>query len=325
MKINFTKWSIVAFTFVGSLYTSLAQTYTGNINMTTQAEVDSIGGLGYTTIDGSIEIMNGNITDLTPFSDLTTLDSLTIQGNSMLISLDGLQNLTSVNTVFLALNENLNTLSSLSGLTEVTGFISYGNNSLSSLTGLENLTSANIILVQNNAGLLSLEGLNNVETCGSLNIHENAALETLEGLGNLTDVNYFNIKTNVNLKDFCPVTYFVTNYSSSTTFNIDENLYNPTDQDIIDGLCDYSMIGVLEDDLQNIVLSPNPTSGQIQLNLGSLNQFNIRVVNTLGQEVYTSTNITTPNFTFYLEAPKGMYMLNVESNGYTKQFKVIKQ
>lgn len=325
MKINFKKWSIVAFAVLGSLHTCLAQTYTGNINITTQAEVDSIGGLGYTTIDGSIEIMNGNITDLTPFSDLTSLDSLTIQGNSLLTSLDGLQNITSANTVFLALNENLNTLSGLSGLTTLTGFISYGNNTLTSLAGLENLTSTSIILVQNNAGLTSLNGLNNVETCGSINIHENAALETLEGLDNLMDVNYFNVQMNSTLEDFCPITYFVTNYGSGTVFNIDENLFNPTDQDIIDGLCDYSMISIEENNLQSMVLSPNPTSGHIQLNLGALNKVNVRILNVLGQEVYKKTNITTPNVTVNLEEPNGVYMVHVEANGYTKQFKVIKQ
>jgi hypothetical protein len=74
----------------------LVGTYVGNVLFTTQAQLDAWLSC-YDVIQGSVTIQGGNITDLSPLSNITEITgNLMILMNGALTSLDGLENLSTV-------------------------------------------------------------------------------------------------------------------------------------------------------------------------------------------------------------------------------------
>src|SRR5690606_10972049 len=102
-----------------------AQCPTGDINLNSQAQVDAFG-VNYpncTEISGGLFIY-GNITDLSPLSNLTSIGGhLQISDTYTLTNLDGLSNLTSIGG-YLAI---------------------YNNQALTDISGLQNINPASII------------------------------------------------------------------------------------------------------------------------------------------------------------------------------------
>ena len=95
---------ILLFTLIFLQPSSLcnAQTYNGSVVLTSQAEVDSFGALGYSRIAGHLKIgpdtlyanVTSNITNLTSLISLHSIDSsLLIESNLSLTSLSGLDSI----------------------------------------------------------------------------------------------------------------------------------------------------------------------------------------------------------------------------------------
>src|SRR5690606_1045431 len=80
-------------------FTTLPQCPTGYLSFYSQADIDAFA-INYpncTEISGGLYIFGNDITDLSPFSNLTSIGGyLGIYNNSNLTNLDGLSNLTSV-------------------------------------------------------------------------------------------------------------------------------------------------------------------------------------------------------------------------------------
>jgi hypothetical protein len=95
----------------------LSGTYVGNVFFTTQAQLDAWLAC-YDVIQGSVTIQGGNITDLTPLSNIVEITgNLTILMNPVLASLDGLENLADVGGAFyLYYNFQLSDCCAVSGL-----------------------------------------------------------------------------------------------------------------------------------------------------------------------------------------------------------------
>ncbi|MGX5857972.1 T9SS type A sorting domain-containing protein [Dyadobacter jiangsuensis] len=140
---------------------------------------------------GDITIAGADITDLSPLKNIETITGkLTIQNNSSLPDLKGLEALTSVQHLLIYTNDLLTDLSGLEGLQSVSGIIHvrYHKN-LTSLTGLDNLASVGSLYITNNDALTDLTGLAGLTTVTDLlSVNTNKALLTLNGLTNLTGV-----------------------------------------------------------------------------------------------------------------------------------------
>lgn len=189
-------------------------TFTGNVTLTTQAEVETFGANNYTEITGSLTIQGADIDELLSLSTLTSvggdlrilynsilsnLDSLTnltsvaggvaIYDNAVLTKLDGLENITSVNWLTIYKNAVLNNLGGLTNLTSLGRKLLIGSNAtLTNLDGLTNLTSVGGLDIDNNAALTNLDGLASLTSVGEVSIMGNAALTNLGGLANLTSI-----------------------------------------------------------------------------------------------------------------------------------------
>jgi hypothetical protein len=177
--------------------TSGNKIYSGDIYLNNQQEVDDFGSMGYTLVTGDLIIEPALPTS---FSNLNGLNSLTSIGGALIISKTiGLQNLSGLKN--LATVEDYIILSYNQGLTSI---------------GLESLTSVgNYFNILFNDDLINLEGLTMLRSNG--------------GNPDLT------IWSNGKLKDFCGIKPLLSDFTG--VFSVMSNLYNPTQQDIIDGNC----------------------------------------------------------------------------------------
>lgn len=181
-------------------------TFTGDVELGTQHQVDSFAALHYNRIKGTL-VVYGTVTDLTPLSELVAITKeLNISHTTQLSSLDGLQNITTVNSdntqngLLILFNDGLQDLAGLEGITEVTGAMTIGKNyNLTSLDGLNNFNSlkSGTLTIEGCSKLASLNGLENLETVSSqLVIWDNEVLADVSALEHLSSLKSLSIAQN---------------------------------------------------------------------------------------------------------------------------------
>lgn len=200
------------------LCTIQAQTYTGNVTLTTQEEVDNFN---FNYIDGALSINGREISDL---EGLSILDSVSGNFNiqsTKLASLNGLQGLIKVKGFNIG-QSDIVVVDHLDNLKYCEQFMMYGNPNLTSinvksihelfrldirfnaslknLKGLESIKEVSELDIGGNNALASLEGLSNIDTIGALHIHDCNALRNLVGLNGLNSVYSVNIDGNMFLE-----------------------------------------------------------------------------------------------------------------------------
>ena len=88
----------------------------------------------------------------------------------------------------------------------------------------------------------------------------------------------------------------------------------------------FTIVGINENALfSNVSIFPNPNTGIINIDLGSLSGVSIKVISVNGQLIYYKENINTPIYQFELEAASGIYILELSAEGEKQQIKLIKQ
>ncbi len=98
--------------------------------------------------------------------------------------------------------------------------------------------------------------------------------------------------------------------------------------------CSYPVFFIFNDPLsiENNILEnqtnifPNPTTGQVSINLEKINTIKATLINSLGQTIFTTNYKSTNTIQLDINGPSGIYFLQlVTSNGKTKVIKVIKE
>ena len=160
---------------------AIAQTYSGNLALTTQAQVDAFN---YTEVTGKLTIGGTDVDDLSPLSMLTSVGGgLSIRYNAALEQVvDGFPNLTSAGYLGISDNPALITLDGFRGLTNLDGGLwFYDNTNMVSVAGFSSLleTGDNMDF-WNNDSLVSISGFESLHTAGwSLEFGGNPALTAL--------------------------------------------------------------------------------------------------------------------------------------------------
>ena len=186
---------------------------------------------------------NENLSRIDGFSSLSTIDySLSIAENNSLINIDGLSKLTSIGEVLeIRKNASLVNINALSKLSSLAAITIKENERLVTIEGLSASNSSGPIFIDQNPSLINLDGLENIKTVsGELNITSNDALINIDGLKNLNSVQRLvRIRSNSALDDLCGMTLLVQSGvpPGPNTFIVENNVYNPTEQDILDGNC----------------------------------------------------------------------------------------
>ena len=261
--------------------------FSGDVFLNTQLALDNFASQGYTKVIGNIRIgaNSGDITDITTLSlptltsiegvleisstGLNTLNGLSaleeINGsffltkNTVLINLQGLENLTSLDGLSITENEELQSINQLARLTEISSIdisdnpklISLigldnitqvkanltinGNPFLGSLGGLQSLNTINGLLSIKNTNIESLSGLENLTSLSTGIIENNSLLTSLMGIDNLTSLtNSLSITANNFLRDFCAMETLLESDNLSGEVIIEDNAFNPTVEEILD-------------------------------------------------------------------------------------------
>ncbi len=238
-------------------------------------ELISINLSNVRTVGGALQVTNNDsLINLDGLSELSTLGSyIRINDNYALLDIDGLSSITSTSSVYVSLNNSLQNLNGLQNITTINRDIEIFNNSaLENIEGLSNAIAVHLekLRVDGNQSLISLNGLNGVYVTDHLYVASNPLLLNFQGLENLTSIGltsqgttiphliiYYSdaltsleglenieyvggtveIKNNPQLIDFCALQPLVANDDIYGYYIVMNNLYNPSEQNMIEGNC----------------------------------------------------------------------------------------
>ncbi len=253
--------------------------------ISTQAEInDLVANCGCTVFPGNLIIGgNGDITDLTPLSPLTSVDGLLVlTAFSTPISLNGLHNITTVGqNLAIAFNFVQLDFSELSSLTTVNGDVG----------------------ITQNPGLVNVDGLTNLTTIGGgLTLTQNPLLENIDGLSGVTSIGAsdnngigLQITTNELLSECCGVSDLIANAGITGTIDINGNLTNCNSEAEIAAVCspdpddDGDGVTVGQGDCDDT--DPNNFPGNPEICDGQDNNCDGEIDEGLSGEVYTGSVI----------------------------------
>ena len=275
-----------------------------------------------------------NITDLTGIEDfiaienlqvgLNQLNSIDVTQNTNLILLEaGFNQLTSID-----LTQNLNLENLVLYSNQISSIDVSNNPNLKWLAVWGNqLTSLDI---SQNPLLLELGCQNNMITELDISIH--SSIHGVECSNNqLTCLNVKN-GNNINFQYFN-----ATNNPSLTCIEVDDTTWANTNWTVTMGNIDTSMsfstncpnpctVGIEENSLSNLNIYPNPTNGSINIDLEETeSNINLRLIDALGRVLFAKNYKTTNQINFDLDAPKGFYLLQLESDGVVITKKIVKE
>ncbi len=217
---------------------------------------------------------NLDLTDLSGLDNITSISGqLNILGNLNVISLEGLDNLRTIGSLLLSSNTSLTSATDLQGSIITESLVIQGCNfsslegisvnnqlallalnisgTITSIDALSNLTGIDYLLINEMDGLNSLEALNNLESVTELSVWQNDNLISLNGLNNLQSAENISITNNQELINYCALENLFSNGTYGDII-IENNTYNPTIQNIVDGNCEETPCdnGTYEGDLE---------------------------------------------------------------------------
>lgn len=251
--------------------------YEGDIIFNTQQQIDDFGKEGYTKVTGYVVVGDENvkptssIENIDGLGTLISVRGLIVSGNTVLSDLSPLSKLKYIEEGLVILgNTEISNINSLNKLMHIGSLWIYDNTQLTNIDGLENVSGNLISLkIEENESLENIDGLKNISTISDINndspfaarlsISGNTKLKNLDGLLNLTSIgsvlyiegngitnlnglkklysaNYLSLRWNTNLTNLCGIQLLMDNLPDGA-FTIEENAYNPTGQDFIDGNC----------------------------------------------------------------------------------------
>ena len=312
-------------------------TIDGSLNLTGNLQLADMSGLNnLTTIGNNLSIVNHPVlSDLTGFSGLTTVNGdMNFSNNNGLTDMDGFQNLTTVggdirlytNTGLTSLTgfdniatigEGLNIsdcdgLTSMSGLNQLTSvgevLLISGIFYLENLSGLENLTSVESFRLTFNSNLTDMTALSNLTTIdGDIYLYQNDKLASLSGLDNINHLQIDELTIldcdQLSMCDVESVCNFLeaggASYISVNTAGCD------TEEEVLEACNTVSVDPQLDE--EQISVQPNPTMGQLRLDLPLENKTVCEVYNDLGKKMLITGAKEIDLSTF----PNGMYTIKI--------------
>lgn len=206
----------------------------------TNSSLESINQLSkLECVGGNILIFeNKSLKNLLGLNNIKAFtNNIQVANNISLESLDGLRVFSGAELMIYR-NSSLNSLSSLSGINYLQSLYLIDQNLITTLEGLENLNFIeDYLVISSNASLMSIKELSGLTSVAEINIIENELLETLDGLENIsTGLKSVTIYKNSSLTDFCSLVP-VMESNNLAKLTVRQNAYNPSREDILDGVC----------------------------------------------------------------------------------------
>jgi len=231
---------------------------------------------------------------------------------------------------------------------------------ISDITGIEDFTALiyfecndNQIThldVSQNTSLITLNCFNNQLT--TLNVNQNTSLEHLSCFSNqLSTLNVsqntslmklqcsynqlscLNVRNGNNTNFTGSQPFLASNNSNLTCIEVDNTAWSTTNWTSIDPQTSFSTncnnpcaVGIAENNLSKLSVYPNPTNSFVTIDLGeTLTNVNTTLTNSLGQVILFLQFESTDFINLNIEAPTGIYFLQLESDGEVITKKIIKE
>lgn len=213
--------------------------FEGNIQLSSQAEVDAFAAKGYCKIKGRLQIGSDAAQ-----SDIVNVDAL--------LSLKGVSEMLTIEN-----NPNLANLNGLENLVWVGDQISISkNNALTNLQGLNSLTMISYLVITEMASLTTLQGLDNVSNIFSMSIYDNPKLLTIDALKNVSAFKDAGGIVTIRI-GLCPGITSLPDFKNITKA---EDIY------IVDNAALTSLEGLrhIKSVVHDLVVSGNPQLGSLQ-------------------------------------------------------------
>lgn len=83
-------------------------------------------------------------------------------------------------------------------------------------------------------------------------------------------------------------------------------------------------IGLDENYFSQLDISPNPTTGLVNIHLGNLKNTDLKVYSLMGRKIVEVSNIMDENYELKLHEPAGIYILEIHHSGRIQHYKLIK-
>jgi len=299
---------VLVIILMGTMVSAQCPDANGSHNLKSQADVDAflVNNPSCTYIS-ELEL-SGDISDISGFSTLTSVDYLYIDDCPNLIGLTGFHN---IDTIF----ENL-------------GF--YDTEGFSDLCGLNNLKFiGNDLRLEGTKSIENLNGLENLIFIGdNISIEENEKLESLNGLQNasLVDGVSINILDNPVLANCCGLQNIFSN-----TADLDVTIVNTPSlcssiEDIINADCEFPVTDCITNTSEelaiNIKVYPNPASNYLKIdNYESQKIDQLLLYNSFGQRVIKVEN---PSSSIPVDLlANGIYVVEIRIGERTLSDKII--
>jgi len=349
-------------------FTIQAQCPTAAVVLATQAEVNAFPTT-YPSCDTipdgiDLKIMGADITDLSPLSQLISVEAiLEIKACPLLTNLTGLNNLTTVGNdaldgFILRDLPALTNLSGLSSLTKVTGeFTIRTCNALTDLTGLNNVDTANgSLIIRDNANLTTLSGLESLVHIGeTLELVQNYALTSVAALSNVNTI-VGGPEGGIFMEANTVLTNLTGLGNNSTTIgsNLDLLLNDNLSLCAVPSICNYlanppvgaiitinanivgcnteaeiqaGCLALSTDEIMSSIpveIYPNPASNFLYIKTDDSKQKTIEVLNVLGEKV-TQFNINNSIELNTSNYSNGIYFIKITNDSQQQILKFVKQ
>lgn len=220
-----------------------------NANLSTDKTVQIVNNQKLKNINGlqsvtnrllNLDISNNPlINDLDGIKNISNVSNeINISDTEFLTNLNGLSGINNpVKFLFIRNNTAIVDTEGLSNIPKITSFSFTDNDSTISLSNMSSLTEVDNFFLDGNDLLENINGLFELETCLELTIQNNISLKNLDGLVKLNKVDdgAMRITGNTSLRDFCGLSLVST--ISTVGYNIRDNFYNPTKDEIKNGNC----------------------------------------------------------------------------------------
>tara|TARA_B100001540_G_C15625793_1_gene559774 strand:- start:162 stop:872 length:711 start_codon:yes stop_codon:yes gene_type:complete len=83
------------------------------------------------------------------------------------------------------------------------------------------------------------------------------------------------------------------------------------------------IVNDINETLSNVNIYPNPTSGNVTVDLGELTNANIRVANLIGEVVHEAYRVSTPTYNFAILEAAGIYFVEISNENNKEVFKLL--
>jgi hypothetical protein len=188
-----------------------AQTYNGNITLSSQQEVDDfvINYPGITSVNGNLTIGTtsglSNITNLNGIQNLASVNAFFIQ-YTQLTNITGFSNLNSCQYIHINNNQPLQSITAFNSLNNISYLNIYSNNNLATLNCAQSATLISTLFLGNTQ--INTFNFPNLQKIGDLYLQNSSNISNFDGFPNLTEISNLYIFNNNNNLQFSNYNFF---------------------------------------------------------------------------------------------------------------------